>query len=1113
MPQLRHTRIGLCVLLALAVAAPGCQCRTQEVGATVGQLKVVWTNAAGETVEDLNATYDFGQALIGQSRELNLVVRNKGARDLNLESLAFDSGDAVAIAGMGTEAFSVQFRQGAVLQPGETIEFPMVFSPRILKARYQSVLKLTASGTRAEDSIATITLIAGGEAGDCNVPDVIDFGNTPIGETFTYPIMLRNPSTVSANASVGDITGADAASFGFADGSPRGSFSVEAMMSKTITVTFKPTEKRAYAAEVTIQGVGECPSKTVTIKGNGSDRGLTWTPNELNFGFVNPGDEAVKEIVFDNPSGGQITLTGVATAAPNGSDFYQVVMPGQDATRYTVAPGTSRMRVACSPQALGERTSTLSFSTGLMNPAMGSIRLKCTGGGPRIRVTPRPSLAFGRVGFFPGSTTFSVTRKLTIRNVGSRPRESDGGVILAGNLFMGTVRMDGTPGEMPYYELANTTGLDTGELAVTLGGGSSPVGYDPSVGLEATPGNFVDLAVTLNPRSAGRKSADIVIYSNDGSEPQVRITVTADVQQLPPCNFRIDPQPPPLNFGLVSPGARKELPVTITNLGTQPTDICYLSGIDLSPGTNPAYSIAGGPIVEKELMPRETFTVNVRVEPPGPVPMRLTSLAGELSFNVSSPTTPRGRMALLTSVGPSCLVVTPDPVDFGVTKVGCNSPAKTLNIYNSCSNDVFIRSRMQLGGSTDPIRVQAAGGQPAGGPNCAGATPCPEFRVLTVPTIPATGLRIPGSAAPVTFQVRYSPIDNGADTGAVAIEALQDGQPITYLVGLAARADNTGIQTDTYVQDAQPKADVLLVVDDSGSMNDKQMNLSNNFASFIQFATAANVDYQIGVTTTTFDESQVCVPVFGCTMPTSTAAQGKLRKIAPTATTPAVGPILTQRTANVATRFRDLVRVGIDGSGEERGLDAALAALTPPLSVTENAGFIRPDANLAVVVITDAEDQSPQPIAYYENRLINVKGFNRLSQFTFNNIGPYNAPQPPAGSNCSYDADPEPAPARYRQLVTRTAGVRGEICNTNWAAILQQLGQTAFGARTEFFLNNLPDTAVMGMPVSVKINGMTVPMGPTGWTYDSAANSIKFSNASRPQPGQTLTITYPIACL
>jgi hypothetical protein len=432
--------------------------------------------------------------------------------------------------------------------------------------------------------------------------------------------------------------------------------------------------------------------------------------------------------------------------------------------------------------------------------------------------------------------------------------------------------------------------------------------------------------------------------------------------------------------------------------------------------------------------------------------------------------------------------VTPDPLDFGTVKLGCNSPARTFNIYNVCATNVTINT----------FSMQAAAGQPFGGPNCTVMGGCPEFFITAAPSIPTGGLTIAPGASPLTFQAKYKPIDIGADSGAVAINAIQDGQSVTYLVGLAGHGDTLGQQTDTFTQDQQPKADILLVIDDSGSMSDKQASLASNFASFIQYAVAANVDYHLGVTTTTAE----CSSNTGCL--SSVAIGGELERDATTGLR-----FITPSTPAVSTVFGRLVRVGTNGAGLETGLEPAVLALTPPMIANQNAGFLRTDANLAVVVISDASDQSPQPVSYYQNRLINVKGFNRLSMFTFSNIGPYMNPPPSASAACQYDYDYDPS--RYQQVVMATSGVRDEICNTNWSTTLQNLGRTSFGFRTQFYLNNTPDLTG-GHTITVKVNGVVVATGASTWTYDGASNTIKFTQTSTPGPGQSLEVTYTTAC-
>lgn len=331
--------------------------------------------------------------------------------------------------------------------------------------------------------------------------------------------------------------------------------------------------------------------------------------------------------------------------------------------------------------------------------------------------------------------------------------------------------------------------------------------------------------------------------------------------------------------------------------------------------------------------------------------------------------------------------------------------------------------------------------------------------------------------------MRYSPIDLGSDSGAIALDVTQSGQQVQYLVAIQGRGDVGGRQTDTFQQDQQPRADILLVVDDSCSMSDKQTNLANNFSSFIQYAVSANVDYQIGVTTTD-----------------AYTNAGQLR------TTGAGSRFLTNTTPNVQSLFSTLVGVGTSGSASEQPLEGATRALTSPNIAGVDPTCVRQDANLAVVVVSDAEDQSNQPVSYYENLLINVKGFSKnLSKFSFSVIGPF-LPLVALGLRLRRLRRGDPLHlARH----PHRCGVREEICNTNWSTTLQGLGRTAFGFRTQFFLTNTPDLTGGGS-INVLINGTPAP--PSTYSYDAASNSIRFQPNTTPQPGQTLTVDYATTC-
>lgn len=1070
---MQKTHVVLMLVLASALGAcDGCGARG-ELKASFGELAVVWQDSTFARRVDRDATFDFGYALVGQERQAVVLVKNVGTSSLSLERLTLVEGEDVAIAGeeKPNAHFAMEFSK-KTLAPSQETPFLVTFSPKFTRSSFKAKLRLEAEGTLADANFADITLVAQGDASTCDLPEVIELGRVPVGETFSFPFVFRNGTQQDTEATIAGYEGGDAQAFGFGTDTQAGKVPVPAAGSdsvpgeKSVQFTFSPTELREYQVTLKLAGPGpRCEVVNVTVKGTGVDEVLTWTPSMLKFGLVPPGSEKELEVVFTNTASIPVTLRNIAPP----QDFRRVVPMGVDAATLVVPPNgvPTAMKVACAPSALGNRNGTLSFEPSLTKLSRGAIALECAGGGPRIRVTPRPTLAFGAVPFFQGNPT-PATRRVSVQNVGLAPMNPDASF----NLILGKVDPYGMPGQMPMYEVRPTSpDTQPGEFSVTLGGA-----YDGRVGIRPVAGmSELPLVVNLLPRSPGLKSAELTIYSNDAIEPAITVTVTANVQILSPCNFRVTPQL--ANFGLVPAGTTKDIPITITNNGTGRGDACVLTNFGFGPNSDPAYSFVGTVPTEKELRPQETWQLVLRVRPPGPAPTSLITLQGQLTFDISSPNTPTVQVDLRTSVGPSCIAATPDPLDFGTVRLvpppgmRCASPNKTVTIYNTCTTPIVVNR----------ISMAAAAGQPAGGPACAGSQPCPEFFLVQTPNIPMNGITLAAGSAPLAVQLRYSPLDLGTDSGAIALDVTQSGQTVQYLVAMTGRGDTGGRQVDTFVQDRQPRADILLVVDNSCSMSSHQMSVASNFNSFIQYAQSANVDYQLGVVTTD---------------------NGTLRP------TTAGRRFISSQDQNAQAQFSSLVQVGINGSGSEMPLQFATAAVTSPLIAGANAGFIRPDANLAIVVVTDTEDQSSQPAAFYQNQMINVKGFSRLSQFTFSVIGPF-FPQNMRPTGCVYD-DILGRQARYTDIITATSGVREEICNSNWSAALQGLGRTAFGFRTQFYLTNNPDTTTGGPTVTVLIDGRPVP--PSAYTYDPATNSVQFLPTATPQPGQSLSVDYQTTC-
>lgn len=409
----------------------------------------------------------------------------------------------------------------------------------------------------------------------------------------------------------------------------------------------------------------------------------------------------------------------------------------------------------------------------------------------------------------------------------------------------------------------------------------------------------------------------------------------------------------------------------------------------------------------------------------------------------------------------SDLHVLPSDLDFGLVTLGCRSQERIVTLYNVGAAPLEIKSI-----KVDPVVT-------------------PEvFRVTGLP--PAGTSIILAGGGQKQIAVRYRPPDTAIHTANLLIESdatnTAAGNPFVT-VSLRGEGTTESSVTDTFDQNSRPKSDVLFVIDDSGSMSEEQNALGNNASRFIQTATSLNTDFQIGVATTDMS-----------------AGDRKGRLIG--------SPKIIRPGANAASQFASTVRgVGANGSADERGLEAMFAALTDPLinDPAANQGFLRPDAKLAVVVVSDEDDFSSGTTVFYADFLRNLKGVHNASLVTFSAI----VGEEPNG--CSSSNGDASAGGRYIDVQTRTSGRFRSICSADWGQIAADLGLDAFGARSGFQLSRDADAS---QPMTVTVNGAVAPgppANPAAWSYDPGTNTVVFS----PQPppaGATVVITYEAAC-
>jgi hypothetical protein len=175
-------------------------------------------------------------------------------------------------------------------------------------------------------------------------------------------------------------------------------------------------------------------------------------------------------------------------------------------------------------------------------------------------------------------------------------------------------------------------------------------------------------------------------------------------------------------------------------------------------------------------------------------------------------------------------------------------------------------------------------------------------------------------------------------------------------------------------------ADILFLVDNSSSMTDVQINLANNLPVFINILESlpTRPSLHIAVTTSDMGAGAFTSSVPGCMAPDLgnfvTSPRNPQNPVACTSNHLNAGEhffiddnngATRNYTGDLATAFGCVAQVGANGCGFEHQLAAVRAALGDPAvnlpAPAGNDGFLRKDALLAVVWITNEDDCSAPP--------------------------------------------------------------------------------------------------------------------------------------------------------
>ena len=256
-----------------------------------------------------------------------------------------------------------------------------------------------------------------------------------------------------------------------------------------------------------------------------------------------------------------------------------------------------------------------------------------------------------------------------------------------------------------------------------------------------------------------------------------------------------------------------------------------------------------------------------------------------------------------------------------------------------------------------------------------------------------------------------------------------------------------------------PPSDILFLVDQSSSMKDDQERLAENFGWFIQHLKDYTSDWQILVVTT--DD--------GCTL----------------------SGVLDAHTVDYEATFAEAVSSGGRGKHTESLLTPAAFATAQAGLGDCNEGFLREEAILHVIAVSDEPEQSPYTSGWTWSEavaeMIANKGSSTLLRISAI-VGDY-----PDGCGSAQ------AGTGYYEAANYTGGSFLSICAEDWSSYMDELASGSV-VQDSFELEVRPVEA----SIRVQVNGVERL---SGWGYDAARNAVVFEKGI-PQGGDVVRIEH-----
>ncbi len=277
----------------------------------------------------------------------------------------------------------------------------------------------------------------------------------------------------------------------------------------------------------------------------------------------------------------------------------------------------------------------------------------------------------------------------------------------------------------------------------------------------------------------------------------------------------------------------------------------------------------------------------------------------------------------------------------------------------------------------------------------------------------------------------------------------------------------------------QKEVDILMVIDNSGSMNDNHTNLGQRFGNLFN-SNLQRVDWQMAFISSAFGVGVGWPKIFYNLLNNNMGLVGN--------------KILSPQLGNPGDVFLNTISSRQGGGHSITEFEGILNMINSP--ETHPEGFFRENALLAIVVVTDDTDTTNVRASDIITAVKN--NFGEFKQFAA-----YGLIVEPGDVECN-GREPN-VNYKVADLAEKTGGITGSICATDYSSIMADIG-THIEEILVYHEVMLRHTNVVEDSITLNCSLSQNTVECSNWEFDSESNKILFDTP--PEEGVKVQISY-----